>query len=121
MKIHYLTTIALLSCLYSSAQTNVKKGSAVAPKQVKVYTTAQNTNYRLSQTATLNYRRNNQPVETETSIIVDPDKKFQTLLGIGGALTDASAETFAKMSKAQQQEFIDAYYNPQKGIGYTLA
>jgi glucosylceramidase len=122
MKIHYLTTIALMACLGSYAQTNVKKNSAdIAAKQVKVYTTAKNTDYRLTQTATLNFKSNNQPVETETSIIVDPDKKFQTLLGIGGALTDASAETFAKMSKAQQQELLAAYYNSQKGIGYTLA
>lgn len=121
MKISYLTTIALLSCLYSSAQTNAKKSFAVIGKQVKVYTTAQNTGYRLSQTTTLNFKASTQPVETQTCIFVDPDKKFQTLLGIGGALTDASAETFAKMSKTQQQELLNAYYNPQKGIGYTLA
>lgn len=110
-----------MSCLYSSAQTNAKKSFAVIGKQVKVYTTAQNTDYRLSQTTTLNFKASTQPVETQTCIFVDPDKKFQTLLGIGGALTDASAETFAKMSKTQQQELLNAYYNPQKGIGYTLA
>ena len=118
MKIPYLTTIALLACFCSFAQT---KNITANGKQVKVYTTAENTDYRLSQTATLNFTTNNQPVETQTCVFVDPDKKFQTLLGIGGALTDASAEVFAKMSKAQQQELLTAYYNPQKGIGYTLA
>jgi glucosylceramidase len=43
------------------------------------------------------------------------------MLGIGGALTDASAETFAKIPRDKQQEFLQAYYDPKKGIGYTLA
>ena len=60
-------------------------------------------------------------METEVCIFVDPAKKFQTLTGIGGALTDASAETFAKLPKEKQQEFMKAYYDPVKGIGYTLA
>ncbi len=42
-------------------------------------------------------------------------------MGIGGALTDASAETFARLDKATQQEFLSAYYDGDKGIGYTLA
>ncbi len=121
MKISYLTLALLAICSgLGHAQTKVKP-NAVNAKQVKVYTTAQNTNYRLAETGTLDFNDHNQPVETEVSIFVDPDKKFQTLVGIGGALTDASAEVFAKMSKAQQQEFLTAYYNPQKGIGYTMA
>ncbi len=48
-------------------------------------------------------------------------KHYQTFLGIGGALTDASAETFSKMPKAKQDELMQAYYDTQKGIGYTLA
>ncbi|MEA3425671.1 MAG: hypothetical protein U9R46_05460, partial [Bacteroidota bacterium] len=37
------------------------------------------------------------------------------------ALTDASAETFAKLPKEKQEEFLTAYYDVNKGIGYTLA
>ncbi|WP_342648089.1 glycoside hydrolase family 30 protein [Mucilaginibacter sp. CSA2-8R] len=121
MKISSLTLALLAICSgLGYAQTTVNKNSANS-KQVKVYTTAQNTNYRLAETGTLDFHDHNQPVETEVSIFVDPDKRFQTLVGIGGALTDASAEVFAKMTKAQQQEFLAAYYSPQKGIGYTMA
>ncbi|HEY3389471.1 MAG TPA: glycoside hydrolase family 30 protein, partial [Prolixibacteraceae bacterium] len=41
--------------------------------------------------------------------------------GIGGALTDASAEVFAKLSKDTQKEFLTAYYDSKKGIGYNFA
>jgi glucosylceramidase len=122
MRITSLTFALLTGCsIVSMAQTTVKNSFDAGTKQVKVYTTAQNTTYKLTETEQLNFKNYAQPVETEISIFVDPDKKFQTILGIGGALTDASAEVFAKMTKAQQQELLTAYYNPQKGIGYTLA
>jgi glucosylceramidase len=54
-------------------------------------------------------------------VFVDPTKTFQTFIGIGGALTDAAAETFAKLPKDKQQQFLEAYYSREKGIGYTLA
>lgn len=90
-------------------------------KKVSVYTTADSTNLRLSLTTTLEFSANPQPLETEVSIFVNPQKQFQTFLGIGGAITDASAEVFAKLPEAKQQEFIDAYYSVKNGIGYTLA
>jgi glucosylceramidase len=40
-------------------------------------------------------------------------KAFQTYLGIGGAITDAST-VFAKLTKENQQEFLDAYYDKKK-------
>jgi glucosylceramidase len=43
------------------------------------------------------------------------------MLGIGGAITDASAETFARLSPDQQSELLKAYYDSKNGIGYTLA
>lgn len=122
MRITYLT-FALLAgySIAGMAQPKTKNGFNAGTKQIKVYTTAENTTYKLTETEKLNFKDYPQSVETEISVFVDPDKKFQTILGIGGALTDASAEVFAKMTKAQQQEFLTAYYNPQKGIGYTLA
>src|SRR6266542_1483471 len=54
-------------------------------------------------------------------VFVDPRKTFQPLLGIGGALTDAAAETFAKLPAARQDELLTAYYSTDRGIGYTLA
>jgi glucosylceramidase len=97
--------------------------AAQVPKPVKtvdVYTTAKGTDYRITKTGTLKFEDKPQPLETEISIFVDPAKKFQTMVGIGGALTDASAETFYKLPEAARQEFMTAYYDPEKGIGYTL-
>lgn len=87
-----------------------------------VYTTVTDTDTKLQLTAAnLFFDNFQQPLETETAIQVDPDKEFQTFLGIGASLTDASAETFFKLSKPNQDKFMQAYYSIDDGIGYSLA
>ena len=88
---------------------------------VAVYTTAEKSDYRISATDSLAFKPLGQPLETQVCVFVDPAKTFQTHLGIGGALTDAAAETFASLPKAKQQEVLRAYYDAENGIGYTLA
>jgi glucosylceramidase len=90
-------------------------------KKIKVYTTADSTSHRLALTDTLSFTELAQPKETDICVFVNPDRTFQTFLGIGGALTDASAETFYKLPEAKQTEVLNAYYDSEKGIGYTLA
>ncbi len=86
----------------------------------EIYTTAKDTPLRLSNVGSLYLEPASQAMNEGTSIFVDPTKTFQSVLGIGGALTDASAETFAKLPEKTQEELLTAYYNPEKGIGYTL-
>jgi glucosylceramidase len=90
-------------------------------RQVAVYTTADNSNHRLAATDTVAFKHLGQPLETQICVFVDPAKRFQTMLGIGGALTDAAAETFAKLPATKQQEILKAYFDVKNGIGYTLA
>ena len=113
--------IIVVSFLPRGISDEINNGKVLPPKSIHVYTTAQGTDLRLTSTGSLEFKEFGQPKETQPCIFVDDSKTFQTFMGIGGALTDASAETFAKLSKDKQQEFLDAYYNPQKGIGYTLA
>ena len=111
--------------LASTVNAQTSKPSPTAPRvegrSVKVYTTADKTDHRLSATDTLTFKPLGQPLETQICVFVDPTRTFQTFLGIGGALTDAAAETFAKLPQAKQQELLTAYYDRDKGIGYTLA
>src|SRR6266550_6494408 len=60
----------------------------IEAREVAVYTTADKTNYRLSATETLTFKPMGQPLETQICVFVDPSKRSQTILGIGGALTD---------------------------------
>jgi glucosylceramidase len=119
-----ITTIAFLTITFlalSQPKIRMKQLSfSTKDKIVSVYTTAENTKLRLTETNKLTFTSSKQPLETEISIFVEPDKTFQTFMGIGGAITDASAEVFAKLSKDKQQELLNAYYDKEKGIGYSL-
>jgi glucosylceramidase len=90
-------------------------------KSVVVYTTADNSELKLSLTDKLSFKQTKQPLESEVSVFVNPQKQYQKFIGIGGAITDASAEVFAKLPTDKQQEFLSAYYSLDKGIGYSLA
>lgn len=89
-------------------------------QKIIVYTTAEKTNLRITPTDTLSFSDFGQPLETQPCVFVDPGKMFQEFVGIGGALTDASAETFYKLPADKQKELIQNYYDPVKGIGYTI-
>lgn len=88
--------------------------------EVDVYTTAHKSDLKLSKTSNIQFGPFKQALETDIVVVVDPTKQFQTMLGIGGALTDASAETFAKLPKKAQDKVLEAYFDSEKGIGYSL-
>ncbi len=51
---------------------------------------------------------------------VDSSRRFQTVLGFGGAFTEAAAVTWQKLSPDRQAEVLTACFDPQQGHGYTL-
>lgn len=120
MKKHVLTATAMLamSVIYSPF---VAANDAATTKTLSVYTTAKDTTKRITLTDTLSLKPAKQSPETDIAVFVNPDIRHQKLLGIGGAITDASAETFSTLSSAKKKEFLKAYYDKEVGIGYTLA
>ena len=91
-----------------------------AARPVAVYVTAKATGQRLARAGELKFDGSAELTERDQSVFVDPSKAFQTVLGIGGALTDAAAETFYKLPRDRQQELLRAYFDPENGIGYSL-
>jgi len=98
------------------------RGSAAeyTGKPVVAYVTAKDTGQRLARLQDLHFVDSPQHSEKQECIFVDPSKEFQTVLGVGGALTDAAAETYYKLPADKQQEVLKAYFDPQQGIGYSL-
>src|SRR5690606_7618309 len=92
----------------------------IAKREVVAYSTAENTPLRMAQTGRASFKKADQPLETEVCVFVDPAKTYQTFLGIGGAVTDASAEVFAALPADRQEEFLKAYFDKDAGIGYSL-
>tara|TARA_B100000809_G_scaffold266516_1_gene329613 strand:- start:1220 stop:2683 length:1464 start_codon:yes stop_codon:yes gene_type:complete len=93
--------------------------SAPVKNEVTVYETSKDNNTKLSLIGKYQFTSAIQPLETEVAIFVNPKKQFQTMLGIGGAITDASAVVFSRLPKNKQEEFLQAYYG-EEGIGYNI-
>lgn len=114
-----LTSILLISCIEKKKEIVKENELNTISNKVTVYTTAENTDLKISLTHNLIFKKAAQPLETEIAVLVNPEKKFQTFLGIGGAITDASAEVFSKLPKDKQEELLKAYYT-EEGINYNI-
>lgn len=108
------------SPLFALALLAVPAAAFKAPRTAAIVVTARGSGLRPS-TGTLTFADSAQPLETEPFILVDPSKTFQTMIGIGAALTDASADVFAALPKKEQEEVLKAFFDPVEGSGYSIA
>jgi glucosylceramidase len=106
-----LSVAAVVACQQAAADEHT----------VSVYQTSAASEQRLARAADVSFAPAVQASEVEVFVFVNLSRRFQHFLGIGGAITDASAEVFAMLPDAKQAELLRAYYDPQDGIGYTLA
>ncbi len=117
--------IGLFSCSANDEKiVNVQGNERTAhsdqkPTVARTFTTAENTNQRLTEGVVLEFQTATQPLETEIAVFVNPRKTFQSFLGIGGAITDASAEVFSMLSSDKQEELLNAYFS-ETGINYNI-
>jgi len=109
----------LLGLIFTGTAANLRAADNFSGP-VAEYLTARDSGQQLAAVADLKFAPLPQPTEKQPCVFVDSTKTFQTLVGIGGALTDAAAETFYQLPKGRQQEFLRAYFDPHNGIGYTL-
>jgi glucosylceramidase len=108
--LYSITLILLLPC-HIHAQSKIKG---------QVYTTAKGTTMMMAKSELGTAEKAVQPFENEAAVFIDHMHSYQTIEGIGGALTDASAETFYKLPADQQKEFMKLYFDPTYGIGYSI-
>ncbi|MCU7693758.1 glycoside hydrolase family 30 beta sandwich domain-containing protein [Haoranjiania flava] len=128
-KFLYFTILIFILQACSVASVNKKIHYTTKPnfdfklnkKTASIFSTAETTTYRLTNThSNLMFGEMQQPKETDVCVFIDPTKTFQTFIGIGGAFTDASAETYYKLPESQRQSLLKAYFDTTEGIGYTL-
>jgi glucosylceramidase len=91
-----------------------------AYKEAAVYLTAKDHSLLLADRGFRAFEPLEQPDENYPTIMIDVDKTFQTIEGFGGAFTDASAITLAKLPPEEQEAFIKACFDPNEGNAYTL-
>ena len=92
-----LTLFVALAPFARGAQGGVVEG-------VRVYTTAKDTALRMGLSDRLQLLPARQSPETDVAVFINPEKAFQTVLGFGGAITDASAEVYAGLGDDVKRE-----------------
>ncbi|RIX60563.1 protein GluA [Paenibacillus nanensis] len=55
-----------------------------------------------------------------TAITLDPDKTYQSMLGIGTSMEETTVHNLAKMSDAKQEELLRKLFDPVGGIGISF-
>ncbi|MBK8519047.1 MAG: glycoside hydrolase family 30 protein [Saprospiraceae bacterium] len=110
---YVLSRVGFMAIICVNAQSKLNR-------DVSVYVTSENTSKRMEKVDAQDYIKTYQPVENEVCIFVDSLSKFQKFVGIGGAFTDAAAETFYKLSPEKRKEFITMYFDEKFGIGYSF-
>ncbi len=48
-----------------------------------------------------------------------PEMRYQTLFGIGGAITESAGYVFSQLKPGEQEELVNACFGPD-GLGYTI-
>lgn len=82
--------------------------------------TAKDTDRRLS-LIPVSDRLVKEPKHLSCSMTVEPEKRFQTVLGFGGALTESSGFVLASLPPEKRQQVLKDYFDKITGLGYTFA
>jgi glucosylceramidase len=57
--------------------------------------------------------------ENPVSVVINPEEKFQTITGFGGAFTESSAHLLYRLSATNRKKIMDAYFS-EAGANYSL-
>ncbi|QZE12806.1 glycosyl hydrolase [Halosquirtibacter laminarini] len=112
-----ITLIA--SFLLSSCGKTKKEQRVVEKSTASVFETSKGGNGEMNKIDNISFYDKKQPYENEVTVFVDPSLEYQEIRGIGGAITDASAEVYDQLSKETQKQLMDAYYG-EGGLNYTI-
>ncbi|UOY91581.1 glucosylceramidase [Ectobacillus sp. JY-23] len=86
--------------------------------QIDVTLTAKDTEERLAKQAPLSFTTN--ASATTLDIEITDTETYQTIIGFGGAFTEAAAYTLSQMPTEKRQEVLKKYFDPNEGLGYTI-
>lgn len=84
---------------------------------VKIIQTAKETDDRLTEKGIFDLVN-----EKSSGVVlsIDGTKSFQTIIGFGGAFTEAAAYTLSRIEPSKRDEIIKKYFDQQEGIGYSM-
>ena len=87
-------------------------------KYVKMIVTAKDSGERLSEKEDLLLL--SRVLGEVAELEIDPSITYQSIVGFGGAFTEAAAYTLSRVSDEKRAEVIRSYFDPMEGLGYSI-
>jgi len=94
-------------------------GERTMPIKVHAVRTGKYTGERLASLQPL-FLVKGTPKLGDAHVVVDTKMRYQTFKGFGGSFTESSADVLLQMSPANQELIMNACFNAQTGLGYTM-
>ncbi|MGB8693618.1 MAG: glycoside hydrolase family 30 protein [Steroidobacteraceae bacterium] len=89
--------------------------------QVRNFLSARDSSARLTEQAPLRTASADSGADSGLpTVSVDPERRYQSIVGFGGAFTEAAAVTWLALDAARRQELLRACFDRDAGHGYTL-
>ncbi|MDF2540603.1 MAG: glycoside hydrolase family 30 [Herbinix sp.] len=86
---------------------------------MKLITTSYENKQKSTVTENFEFINEERPVEMQV-VNIYPEVEYQTYLGFGGAITEASGYAYSKLSKENQRKIVELYYG-EEGNRYNMA
>ncbi|WP_428388437.1 glycoside hydrolase family 30 protein [Mucisphaera sp.] len=91
---------------------------SIATTTFDVHLTAKQSDHRLAPAGVISL--STEPTDALIDLSIDPTQRFQTHLGIGGALTESSAINYQQLDDAGREQLLNDYFSSTVGHGYTF-
>ena len=91
---------------------------AVAQPEVRVWMTSKDLQQRLSEGSRLKFT--SEPATGTRVIVVNPEKTFQTMLGLGASLEHTTCSNLFRLPQSERERVIERLVSPTSGIGMNL-
>jgi glucosylceramidase len=114
-----LAFVFALSSLAGTARADEPAANATPLLNVTRYITARDTTMRMKDVP-ITEKLSDTKAQDLAGIRLDTRVKYQTIQGFGGAFTDSAGYVLKHLPEAKQEEVMRAYFDPEKGLGYTV-
>jgi glucosylceramidase len=100
----------------STVGSSLAAGRASPPRAAHVWLTTADGKYKLTDMGTVSFTSAQPSVPT---VVVDPSRRFQTMAGFGGAITDSSATVLYRLSPTARAATMRMLFDPRTGDGLS--
>ena len=91
-----------------------------SPTAVRRYLTEKDSGPHLAEQPHLSLTNSTLATLDLPHVLVNPGRRFQPILGFGGAFTEAAAVTWKALPAAQADQVLRDYFHPTQGHAYSL-